>query len=102
MASRSAREGLAVPMSRPRYTWPESMLTISTGRRSASSKARRDLPLAVGPSRHTAVFAALLAATQEQAVEVGHRELVPGRATMVAAAGPLGLLHFAQQRVHLG
>ncbi len=42
-----------------------------------------------------------LAATKEETVEVRHRELHPGRAAVVAAAGALGLLHLAKQRVHL-
>src|SRR6266404_4790343 len=42
-------------MSMPRYTWAESIDTISSGRRSASAMARRDLPLAVGPSSANAL-----------------------------------------------
>src|SRR3954465_11161692 len=49
-ALRSAALGLAVPMSRPRYTCAESIDTISRGTRSASASAMWDLPLAVGPS----------------------------------------------------
>src|SRR5688500_14957544 len=41
-------------MSMPRYTCAESRETISSGSCSASSMARRDLPLAVGPRRTTA------------------------------------------------
>ena len=42
-----------------------------------------------------------LIAPEEQPVEVGERELVPGRAAVVALAGALGFLHAAQERVHL-
>src|SRR5450759_4848194 len=48
-AARSAAVGLAVPMSRSRYTCAESTLMISTGKRAASSSATAVLPLAVGP-----------------------------------------------------
>src|SRR5450631_1452343 len=48
-AARSAAEGLAVPMSRSRYTCAESTLMISTGKRAAISSATAVLPLAVGP-----------------------------------------------------
>src|SRR3954462_13337546 len=44
----------------------------------------------------------LSAATQEELVQVGERQLVPGGAAMVAAARALGFFHLAQERVHLG
>src|SRR5438309_4045580 len=50
---RSAALGFAVPTSSPRYTCAESIDTSSTGARSASAMARRDFPLAVGPSSAT-------------------------------------------------
>src|SRR4030095_16731232 len=44
----------------------------------------------------------LSAATPEKPNEVGKRELVPGRAAVVAASGTLRLLHLPQERIHLG
>src|SRR3989338_1194791 len=35
-------------------------------------------------------------------IQFRQRDLEPGRAAVVALAGAFGLLHFAQQRVHLG
>src|SRR5215475_223620 len=106
--ARSSGVGFAVPMSIPRYTCPESTLTISTGSVSPSAIARRDLPLAVGPRRAKAVRVTArafgrdaLAPAQEQLVEIGERKLVPGRPPMVALPGTLGLFHLAEQRVHL-
>src|SRR5258706_8963347 len=54
------------------------------------------------PPPVTTMTLSTLAAPQEQLVEVGERQLVPGRAAMVAAARALRLFHLAQQRVHLG
>src|SRR5438874_5387550 len=53
--ARSAALGFAVPTSSPRYTCAESIDTSSIGARSASAKARRDFPLAVGPSSANAL-----------------------------------------------
>ena len=39
---------------------------------------------------------------QEQPVEVGHRQPVPGRPAVIALAGALGGFHLPQQRIHLG
>ena len=50
-AASSAADGLAVPMSMPRYTRAESTLMISTGRRCATASAAAVLPDAVGPAR---------------------------------------------------
>src|SRR5215471_14930845 len=82
----------------PRYTCAESTLTISTGRVRARASASGVLPLAVGPMRR---IAAGSAATHEELVEVPEAHLEPGRAAVVALPRPLGLLHLAQQRVHL-
>src|SRR5947208_2077694 len=41
------------------------------------------------------------APAQEQLVEIRKRQLIPRRATVVAGARALGLLHLAQERVHL-
>src|SRR5262244_1528502 len=98
-ARRSAGEGFAVPMSMPRYTWAESTLTISTGKRAASAAASALLPLAVGPMRR---IAAGSAATHEELVEVREAHLEPRRPAVIALPRALGLLHLAQQRVHLG
>ena len=52
--ARSAADGLAVPMSMPRYTAMESTETSSaSGRRRARARANVDFPDAVGPTRAT-------------------------------------------------
>src|SRR3954453_9832751 len=104
-------------MSIPRYTCAESALTISTGKHCASCSASALLPDAVGPMSSTAgsAFARsitrtcgreraahTLAASLEQAVEIGERELIPRRSTMIALARALGGFHLAQQGIHLG
>src|SRR6267378_6692268 len=71
---------------------------ISTGKWPASVAASALLPLAVGPMRR---IAAGSAATHEELVEIGEAHLVPSRAAVVTLAGALGLLHLAQQGVHL-
>ena len=48
--ARSSAEGLAVPMSSPRYTCIESTETISPPSCSARSNAMLDFPTAVGPA----------------------------------------------------
>src|SRR5688500_11545200 len=48
-ADRSAAVGLAVPMSKPRYTWRESAPMIIPPCLAASARAIADLPAAVGP-----------------------------------------------------
>ena len=55
MRARVSRSGFAVPMSMPRYTWAESTLTISNGKRRASSSASSDLPAPVGPISRSAL-----------------------------------------------
>jgi len=50
---RSSRDGLAVPISKCRYTATESQLTISPENRSASEIASADLPEPVGPRTTT-------------------------------------------------
>src|SRR6476659_4914340 len=47
---RSFRVGLAVPMSRRRYTWRESAEITSMGQTAASARATAVLPTAVGPT----------------------------------------------------
>src|SRR5688572_29051473 len=49
-AARAAASGLAVPISRPRYTCRESATRISMGRSRATAIASSDLPEAVGPT----------------------------------------------------
>src|SRR5882724_11028012 len=71
---------------------------ISTGNWPASVAASALLPLAVGPIRR---IAAGSAATHEELVEIGEAHLEPRRAAVVALPGALGLLHLAQERVHL-
>src|SRR5258705_7557073 len=71
---------------------------ISTGKSPASVAASALLPLAVGPISR---IAAGSAATHEELVEVRQAHLEPRRAAVVALPGALGLLHLAQQRVHL-
>src|SRR6058998_1000224 len=71
---------------------------ISTGKWPARVAASALLPLAVGPMSR---IAAGSAATHEEFVEIGEAHLVPSRAAVVALAGALGLLHLAQQCVHL-
>src|SRR5256885_11137051 len=71
----AARRAVAAPIPRPP---PVMSMTPATNRN----------PLTSAPA-------------QEKLVEIGHAELVPGRPPVVAAAGALGLLHVAQQRVHL-
>src|ERR1017187_1376107 len=53
MRARSSREGLAVPISKSRYTATESQLTISPKNRAGSEMARADFPEAVGPRMTT-------------------------------------------------
>src|SRR5664279_4976513 len=53
MRARSSREGLAVPISKLRYTATESQLTTSPANCSASEIASADLPEAVGPRMTT-------------------------------------------------
>jgi hypothetical protein len=55
MRARVSRSGFAVPMSMPRYTWAESTLTISNGKRRARSSASSDLPAPVGPISKSAL-----------------------------------------------
>ena len=103
--SRSFMLGLAVPMSMPRYTSAESMDTTSPPSAWASAMANPVLPEAVGPISamargFTKAARGALAAAQEQPVQVGERELVPGGAAMVALAALFGFFHLAQQRVH--
>src|SRR2546430_4533221 len=85
-------------MSMPRWICAESTLMISTGKWPARVAASALLPLAVGPMRR---IAAGSAATHEEFVEIGEAHLEPGRAAVVALPGALGLLHLAQQGVHL-
>ncbi len=54
MRARVPGEGLAVPMSMPRYTSAESTLMISMGSCSASFTPKSDLPEPVGPINNTA------------------------------------------------
>src|ERR1700740_1461109 len=107
MRSRNSRAGLAVPMSKPRYTSAESTLTISTGALLASRRAQSVLPAPVGPAR-TNTGSSLRraprhpAAPQEQPIELRNGEAHPGGPSVVALAGALGRLHLSQQRIHLG
>src|SRR2546430_15236511 len=71
---------------------------ISTGKWPARVAASALLPLAVGPMSR---IAADSAATHEEFVEIGEAHLVPGRTAVGALPGALGLLHLAQQGVHL-
>src|SRR5437899_2895756 len=71
---------------------------ISTGKAPVSVAASALLPLAVGPMSR---IAAGSAATHEELVEIGEAHLKPSRTAMVALAGAIGLLHLAQQGVHL-
>src|SRR6266581_5779846 len=88
-------------MSMSRNTCAESTLMMSSGRRSVSSSASAVLPEAVGPMSRIAGGRSKLAPTQEQPIEVGERQLGPGRAAVVALVGALGSFHLAQQGVHL-
>ena len=71
-------------MSMPRYTCAESTLTISTGWRAASCECEPRLA-ARGRAEQAVRDARLHRAAQEQLVEIGDRELVPGRPAVVAA-----------------
>src|SRR3977135_558349 len=90
------------------------MPSIFVAREEAESRSRRKFTATENPRSAASSAAAppmprpppvttrtLSAATQEQLVEVGEGELVPRRPAVVAAARALGLLHLAQQRVHL-
>src|SRR5688572_29325686 len=87
-------------MSRPRYTCAESTLTISTGNSAARRNASSLLPVPVGPVR-TGIGRPGSAATQEHSIELVQAHLRPRRASVIALIGARGLLHLAQQRVHL-
>src|SRR5687767_6078900 len=76
--SRSARPGLAVPISMPRYTSAESSDTISSGSFSAALSASADLPLAVGPRSAYAVRYKLAPARDVQQRSRDVRSLVRG------------------------
>src|SRR5262245_17760678 len=108
--ARIADEGLALPMSSPRYTWAESTLTISSGNLRASASATSVLPVPVGPvstamgrvvpgKESREIFTST--AAQEHAVELRQRHLRPRRSPVVALIGARRLFHLAQQRVHL-
>ena len=110
-AARVAASGLALPMSRPRYTCAESTLTISMGNSRASRSAKSLLPVPVGPVSTAIGLAwrrASIAAVrgrsspaQEHAVELLQADLRPGRPAVIALVGARRLLHLAQQRIHL-
>src|SRR5699024_11448019 len=82
----------------------ESTLMISMGQRLASAAQAALLPDAVGPVRQKmgACFMKMGSLpSKEKAVQVSQRPLCPGRASVVAVIGPLGLFHVTQQGVHL-
>src|SRR5215510_4321296 len=99
--ARCAAVGLAVPTSRPRYSWRESADTISPPSRSASSSARAVLPDAVGPT--TQMMRGLVKSPpREQRLELCASQLSGHRATVGAMGGDLDAVHRGEERVHLG
>src|SRR5947209_2480781 len=72
--ARNWLDGLAVPMSKPRYTWRESALTMTSGRCLASIIASAVFPDAVGPHTTPIVGAGRLAST-EAAFELIPRQM---------------------------
>jgi hypothetical protein len=48
------------------------------------------------------VILGVLLTTHEHFVQIVHAQLEPGRATMIALTGALGLFHFTQQGIHFG
>src|SRR5688572_20554496 len=110
MRARISADGLALPMSSPRYTCAESTLTISSGNSRASASAMSVLPLPVGPvstaigrRRPAPVVSGrdsgdplTSSAAQDHGVELGQRHLRPGRPAVIALVGARCLLHLAQ------
>src|SRR5262245_51926805 len=91
ICARTAGDGLALPMSSPRYTCAESTLTISTGAERASASAQSLLPTPVGPASSSTgsgatgeTAPATSAAAQEQLIELLQREACPGGAAVIA------------------
>src|SRR3954464_10961145 len=99
MPRRCATVSFAVPMSMPRYSCMASALTISPPSRSASSRPRSDLPVAVGPTTATmgstgsadqlvgVLVAVALVVAEGVTVDAG----VPGVAGLAPAVAPDGL-----------
>src|SRR5437763_10079020 len=104
--ARSAAVGLAVPMSRSRYTCRESADTISPPTRSARSSASALFPLAVGPTMQRTRMIQLIrgppASSPKQRFQLAAGELGGDGAAVRAVGRDLDAVHRREERLRLG
>ena len=99
------REGLAVPISSPRYTSAESTLTISSGSCREPERPSRVLPVPVGPVEHPAPARGRTHGSptpQEQLIELRPATGASRSGGRDCTGWRVGRFHLAQQGVHLG